>query len=224
METLCCMTTVDRRRSGPLNTVGVPDPYLILQDDGNVVIYDGANHPHWATNTVLPQPVRPSSAQLQWRWCHNCQGVFFAGHSTAGLCPNGGPHDGSQSGHYAMAFGDVQEGVQDQWRWCYRCEGLFYTGEAADRPCPAGGEHDGIQQRSTTRRSLATHPERKPAGGAALEMSGFRLRRQSRRWRLPGRRQARLYGEQTVQPGLGEGAVGIRSDGRLASVRQQLHE
>lgn len=33
-------------------TAGHPDDWLIVQDDGNVVIYDGDHHPLWATNTV----------------------------------------------------------------------------------------------------------------------------------------------------------------------------
>jgi hypothetical protein len=33
-------------------TAGHPGAWLIVQDDGNVVIYDGSSHPLWATNTV----------------------------------------------------------------------------------------------------------------------------------------------------------------------------
>jgi hypothetical protein len=32
-------------------TAGHPDGWLVVQDDGNVVIYDGDHRPLWATNT-----------------------------------------------------------------------------------------------------------------------------------------------------------------------------
>src|SRR5262245_14621547 len=31
--------------------------------------------------------------QSNWRWCHKCQGMYFAGNNTAGVCPAGGGHD-----------------------------------------------------------------------------------------------------------------------------------
>jgi len=43
--------------------------------------------------------------QGNWRWCHKCQGMFFNGNPSHGVCPTDGqPHDGSQSGHYAAIF------------------------------------------------------------------------------------------------------------------------
>jgi hypothetical protein len=39
--------------------------------------------------------------QGSWRWCHKCQGAFFAGHPTQGVCPaDKKAHDESQSGAY----------------------------------------------------------------------------------------------------------------------------
>lgn len=45
------------------------------------------------------------SRQQQWRWCKNCEGLFYAGHATKGVCPSGGgAHDLSQSGKYEIVM------------------------------------------------------------------------------------------------------------------------
>jgi hypothetical protein len=97
----------------------------------------------------LPQPsLKPISAQQgDWKWCHNCEGLFFAGHQSQGQCPAGGSHDASQSGHYAVLFDDGvgQENAQNSWRWCHNCEGLFFAGHQSQGQCPAGGSHDASQ-------------------------------------------------------------------------------
>jgi hypothetical protein len=41
--------------------------------------------------------------QRGWRFCSKCNGLFFSGGGTAGVCPvDQGPHDGSASGDYAL--------------------------------------------------------------------------------------------------------------------------
>ncbi|MDX3190457.1 hypothetical protein PV458_18780 [Streptomyces sp. MN03-5084-2B] len=41
--------------------------------------------------------------QTDWRFCHRCNGLFFAGNGIAAThCPSGGAHDGSQSGNYVL--------------------------------------------------------------------------------------------------------------------------
>jgi hypothetical protein len=42
------------------------------------------------------------STQENWRWCKKCQGLFFAGNPTLGVCPAGRTHDQSESGNYAL--------------------------------------------------------------------------------------------------------------------------
>ncbi len=42
-------------------------------------------------------------AQSSWRWCHKCQGLFFAGNPTSGACPAGGGHDYAGSGDYSLS-------------------------------------------------------------------------------------------------------------------------
>ena len=45
-------------------------------------------------------------AQVHWRWCHKCSGLFYsANKATFGRCPAGGTHDATKSGHY---FGSLQ--------------------------------------------------------------------------------------------------------------------
>ena len=41
-------------------------------------------------------------AQSNWRWCNKCQGLFYAGSDTLGVCPAGGEHRLGQSGDYSL--------------------------------------------------------------------------------------------------------------------------
>ena len=100
----------------------------------------------------------PSDAQDDWRWCKRCEGMFFHGNPTNGVCPAGGEHSGDpkDSGNYRFTFGfsaptpDVP--FPGQWRWCNKCEGLFYeipggvgttsSGLKVQNRCPKGGLHN----------------------------------------------------------------------------------
>jgi len=44
-------------------------------------------------------------AQPGWRWCRNCEGLFFGERATKGKCPNGGEHTFEGSGHYRVIIG-----------------------------------------------------------------------------------------------------------------------
>ena len=83
-----------------------------------------------------------------WRWCHKCEGFFYARASAGmGVCPAGGHHDATGSGHYAAIIGeDATVGdcsQQGGWRWCHKCEGMFYARASAGMGvCPAHGTHD----------------------------------------------------------------------------------
>jgi hypothetical protein len=95
----------------------------------------------------VPKPKEPKlpngfTLQAEWRYCHKCGGMFYAGNETMGTCPAGKEHDGTNSFRYVMRAGlDKSDGVQGGWRRCKKCEGLFYGGEGAKK-CPAGDEHD----------------------------------------------------------------------------------
>ncbi len=85
--------------------------------------------------------------QSNWRWCHKCKGLFFAGHSTS-RCPVGGAHENVGSHNYHLAHSLAPSaGWQGNWRWCNKCEGLFYGGNASS-VCPSGGAHSGSTSHS----------------------------------------------------------------------------
>jgi hypothetical protein len=54
-------------------------------------------------------PTAPTGAQSGWRWCSQCQGLFFAGGSTLGTCPSGGPHVAEGSGAYVVKHQPVAQ-------------------------------------------------------------------------------------------------------------------
>ena len=75
-------------------------------------------------------------AQNNWRWCHKCTGLFYAGNPTTGACSAGGGHDYTGSGNY-----DLNDGIgtlQNNLRWCHKCTGLFYAGSPTTGACPTG--------------------------------------------------------------------------------------
>jgi hypothetical protein len=84
----------------------------------------------------------PTVGQDNWRWCHKCQGLFFAGFPGS-HCPAGGAHDSSSSSNYLLPFNNAKYPGQQNWRYCHKCQGLFFNGRATKGKCPAGGAHDG---------------------------------------------------------------------------------
>jgi hypothetical protein len=92
-------------------------------------------------NYVLPDLASGQPGQSNWRWCSNCQGLFFAGNPTLGVCPAGGAHTDAGSDNYVLP--DLASGQpgQSNWRWCSNCQGLFFAGGPTLGVCPAGGAH-----------------------------------------------------------------------------------
>jgi hypothetical protein len=92
--------------------------------------------------------------QPYWRWCHECEGLFFAGeditHTAGGLCPHEReglrhPHYGSQSGEYTLVQNGTPDAGEGDWWWCRKCAGLFCGGGATGFEagvCPAGAHHN----------------------------------------------------------------------------------
>jgi len=78
--------------------------------------------------------------QANWRWCHKCQGLYFAG-NPGSKCPAGGAHDHTGSGNYSLLDNAVGAHGQNNWRWCHKCQGLYFGGNPGSK-CPAGGAHD----------------------------------------------------------------------------------
>ena len=110
------------------------------------VLFEDAVHDAWkpvagdvhrSNNTVLRQD--------NWRWCHKCHLLFFAGGAPApgevGACPAGGGHDASASDGYVLAQSEPDHETQAGWRWCSRCSALF-LGDTPPSHCPGHGSHD----------------------------------------------------------------------------------
>jgi len=91
-------------------------------------------------------PASPALAdQNGWRWCHFCQGLWFAGNPTRGVCPALGTagHSMAGSGNYSLQTSPHFLYGQTEWFWCHRCQGLWYRGNNILGVCPAGaGGHD----------------------------------------------------------------------------------
>ncbi len=99
------------------------------------------------TTSANAQTMPSGCVQEGWRWCHKCQGMFY-GHASGGLgvCPAGGAHDPTGSGHYYQRVGtDITDVQQGGWSWCAKCQGFFYSraspGAGGMGTCPAGGAH-----------------------------------------------------------------------------------
>jgi hypothetical protein len=85
------------------------------------------------------------TAQIAWRYCRNCHGLFyegFAGNSSVskGRCPAGGDH---VSEGYKFALPHHLDSVnvayaQNGWRFCRECHSMFYNGYGKKGWCPAG--------------------------------------------------------------------------------------
>ena len=80
------------------------------------------------------------SQQDNWRWCNKCQGLFFGGNASKGVCFDKQAHSSQGSGNYALIQG-AGTFVQDNWRWCHKCQGLFFTGNGTAGVCFKGGSH-----------------------------------------------------------------------------------
>lgn len=80
--------------------------------------------------------------QRLWRWCNKCQGLFFCGNNTFGVCAAGGGHECLGSDDYSLVYNDRSVQGQRDWQWCRKCQGLAFAGSSSPGKCPAGGAHD----------------------------------------------------------------------------------
>ena len=62
----------------------------------------GASNTAHAASQQMQEKQKANDWQSQWSWCHKCQGLFFSGNGTLGVCPAGGPHSLAGSGAYQM--------------------------------------------------------------------------------------------------------------------------
>ena len=113
------------------------------------------------------------SEQPSWRWCRKCEGLFFSGHPSQGVCPADiGPHDSSESGPYVVDLGDSAIVGQNQWRWCSACEGLFFAGGGTLGRCPAGGRTLPVAAGTTSCIKSLPGPPRRAVGAGVATAKG----------------------------------------------------
>jgi len=75
--------------------------------------------------------------------------MFFAGHSTLGVCPaasDGRQHDPTGSRLYMIQMYESNVAGQTGWAWCWKCEGLYFNDHDTKGVCPRDGAgHDGSE-------------------------------------------------------------------------------
>ena len=106
----------------------------------------GGGHNPQGYNFFLPHgslsamPETPK-AQINWRYCDKCSGMFWDGLPDKGRCPVGGGHN-AQGFNFRLPH-DLpgSANAQDQWRFCQKCKVMFYDGYPNKGKCPAGGGH-----------------------------------------------------------------------------------
>jgi len=99
-------------------------------------IFDGGHHSS-GLDLVLKTREDGGAGQSGWNWCGACQGLWFAGNNSFGVCP------GNAYGHRPLSQVGLQPGVfssdyviedidhRDRsgglsgWRWCSKCSGLW---------------------------------------------------------------------------------------------------
>jgi hypothetical protein len=94
-----------------------------------------------ASATLPASNAIAKDSQAGWRWCNKCQGLFFSGSPTQGVCPAWGAHDSTGSGNYQLTANVSGGPGQQNWRWCSKCQGLFFASHPFQGRCPAGQAH-----------------------------------------------------------------------------------
>jgi len=80
------------------------------------------------------------AGQPDWRYCLQCQSMFFDGYPQKGACP-GGPTGHRAAGYNFVIPHDVPGPGQPAWRYCQKCHAMFFDGYPTKGVCPAGGAH-----------------------------------------------------------------------------------
>jgi hypothetical protein len=91
--------------------------------------------------------------QPDWRFCENCQTIFYDGFPNKGLYPAAPRTPGGKLGligpHVAQGFNfnlpyDAPEtgSAQTAWRYCTKCGAMFYDGFPDKGYCMGGGGHE----------------------------------------------------------------------------------
>ena len=107
---------------------------------GIITAVRSAGFPTEASAAGIPKT--GDKGQDQWRFCNKCDGLFYDGYSTKGVCPAGGGHV-SQGFIFVLPFNTAAASdTQADWRFCNKCNGMFFDGFKNNKTnCPAGGGH-----------------------------------------------------------------------------------
>jgi hypothetical protein len=84
-------------------------------------------------------PVFGLGEEADWRWCTQCQGLFYNARGYVGCCGNGALHSPDFGKNYRLSrnCGPGELG----WKWCRNCQGLFWPKDGGGG-CAKGGNHD----------------------------------------------------------------------------------
>jgi len=86
-------------------------------------------------------PGSHAAVQDNWRWCHQCECLWFHGHPTKGVCPAGGRHVSPASSDYKLTVDGPTAHQQVHWRACPLCACLWFQESPTPGVCAAGGAH-----------------------------------------------------------------------------------
>ena len=95
----------------------------------------GAHDQTGSGNYRLVQNTPSYPGQANWRWCHKCQGLYFAGNPGSNARPAARTTQ-TGSGDYTLIHQAPLAFGQHGWRWCKKCQGLFFSGERPARNAP----------------------------------------------------------------------------------------
>jgi len=124
---------MDESRFSALTTV--PSRRVVLAAGGAAALT--------ALAGTAPASAAYKHAQLGWRFCPKCRGLFFSPKNEAlGSCPAGGTHTPRKDLTYVLYAGFSGANTYAGWRRCRRCAGLYsdLNGTGNGR-CPKGGRH-----------------------------------------------------------------------------------
>jgi hypothetical protein len=116
---------------------------LVAWTDDTQILRRGG---HLAMGLDFAIPLKPTGVQGQdaWNFCTKCNGMFFNGYSTKGVCPGPGPGDGHQAAGFDFVLPFQPTAVQGQpsWRFCQNCFCLFFKDEHSSfrGVCPMTGQ------------------------------------------------------------------------------------
>jgi hypothetical protein len=108
----------------------------------NICPAGGVEHQMSSRNYVLRYGnSRPPGYVDNWRFCHKCRVLWWAGSHAPSVCPGDGLHSKLISGNYLVLRGGKDPVKKPQWQRCRKCQGLWYAGPPGGISfCPRDGD------------------------------------------------------------------------------------